>query len=154
MRRKITILSLMILTVSLQAQPRFTRSESAWMDTLTAAVKTDRMRTVRKAGTLRGDLPAIRSIASPLGEGDPLRWVQTMPGVSFGADGTSALYVRGGNIGNNLISLDGVPVYGYSHLLGLTTVIPQDAIDNVSPPRIYASILRPRALMGKGHMPL
>ena len=122
----------MILTVSLQAQPRFTRSESAWMDTLTAAVKTDRMRTVRKAGTLRGDLPAIRSIASPLGEGDPLRWVQTMPGVSFGADGTSALYVRGGNIGNNLISLDGVPVYGYSHLLGLTTVIPQDAIDNVT----------------------
>ncbi len=89
------------------------------------------MRTVRNAGTLRSDLPTIRGIVSPLGEGDPLRWVQTLPGVASGADGTSALYVRGGNIGNNLISLDGVPVYGYSHLLGLTTVISLDAIEEV-----------------------
>lgn len=101
------------------------------MDTLTAAVKTDRLRTVRNTGSLRSDLPGIRGIISPLGEGDPLRWVQTLPGVASGADGTSALYVRGGNLGNNLISLDGVPVYGYSHLLGLTTVIPQDAIEDV-----------------------
>lgn len=40
--------------------------------------------------------------------------------------------VRGGNSGNNLFSLDGVPVYGYSHLLGLTTAIPQSVMGSVS----------------------
>ena len=126
------ILLVALFSLPLVAQPHSVREDSAWVDTLTAAVKTDRMRTVRNAGTFRSDLPTIRGIVSPLGEGDPLRWVQTLPGVASGADGTSALYVRGGNMGNNLISLDGVPVYGYSHLLGLTTVIPQDAIDDVT----------------------
>lgn len=110
---------------------RPSRIESAWVDTLMAAVKTDRMRVVRDLGTLQSDLPAIRGIVSPLGEGDPLRWVQTLPGVASGADGTSALYVRGGNLGNNLFTLDDVPVYGYSHILGLTTVIPSEAIETV-----------------------
>ena len=35
-------------------------------------------------------------------------------------------------MGNNLFSLDGVPVYGYSHLFGITTIVPQSAIQNVS----------------------
>ena len=35
-------------------------------------------------------------------------------------------------MGNNLITLDGVPVYGYSHLLGLTTIIPQDVMSETS----------------------
>ena len=102
-----------------------------WVDTLAAAVKTD-WQTRENPGTLQSDMPRIRSIISPLGEGDPLRWVQTLPGVATGADGTSALYVRGGNLGNNLLTLDGVPVYGYSHLLGLTTVIPPEAVESVS----------------------
>lgn len=110
---------------------RPSRIESAWVDTLMAAVKTDRMRVVRNLGVLRSDLPSIRGIVSPLGEGDPLRWVQTLPGVASGADGTSALYVRGGNLGNNLFTLDDVPVYGYSHILGLTTIIPPDTIEDV-----------------------
>ncbi|MCR4570097.1 MAG: TonB-dependent receptor [Bacteroidales bacterium] len=105
--------------------------ESAWRDTLAPAIKTGHRRMAEGIGKLQGDLPAVRSVVSPLGEGDPLRWVQRLPGVATGADGSSALYVRGGNMGNNLITLDGVPVYGYSHLLGLTTVLPQEAIEGV-----------------------
>ena len=45
---------------------------------------------------------------------------------------SSAMYVRGGNMGNNLVTLDGVPVYGYSHLLGVTTVVPQSVIASAS----------------------
>lgn len=72
------------------------------------------------------------AVTSPLGEGDPLRWIQTLPGVMTGADGTNTVFVRGGNISGNLITIDGVPVYGYSHLLGLTTIISPDAISSVS----------------------
>lgn len=101
-------------------------------DTLTAAVKTDSRRVVESLGKLSTGLEGVRRVISPLGEGDPIRWAQGMPGVSTGADGTTAFYVRGGNMGNNLITLDGVPVYGYSHLLGLTTIIPQDVMSETS----------------------
>ena len=100
-------------------------------DSLQAAIKIDNRRVMTGPGKLQTGLEGMRNIVSPLGEGDPIHWAQAMPGVTTGADGSSAFYVRGGNLGNNLFSLDGIPVYGYSHLLGLTTVIPHDAIDKV-----------------------
>lgn len=107
--------------------------EAHLRDTLQASIKTDHSR----RNELRIDrhesvASYIRSVVSPLGEGDPIRWVQSLPGVSSGADGTTSFYVRGGNMGNNLITLDGIPVYGYSHLLGLTTVIPSEIIKSAS----------------------
>lgn len=101
-------------------------------DTLPASIVTGLRRIHLDAGYIQSTQEAIRASASPMGEGDPIRWIQYLPGVSTGADGTSASFVRGGNMGGNLVSIDGVPVYGYSHVLGLTTVIPNDAIESVS----------------------
>lgn len=119
-----TITFMLLLPVTLQAQEI--------SDTLSAAVKTGDRRVERRLGELRADTGGIRAVVSPLGEGDPIRWVQGLPGVTTGADGGSAVYVRGGNMGNNLFSIDGVQVYGQSHLLGLTTVVPQSVIGDVS----------------------
>ncbi|MBR1488712.1 MAG: TonB-dependent receptor [Bacteroidales bacterium] len=102
--------------------------QPAWRDTLQAAVKMDSRRVEQSLGRLQTGLEGIRQVVSPLGEGDPIRWAQGLPGVATGADGTTAMYVRGGGVGNNLFSLDGVPVYGYSHILGLTTIVPTWAI--------------------------
>ena len=66
--------------------------------------------------------------SSPLGEADPVKFIQTLPGVSSGMEGTSAYYVRGGNGANNITTLDGVPMYGAGHLLGLTTAYPSEII--------------------------
>lgn len=104
--------------------------EVAWRDTLQAAIKTDSRRIELSLGRLQTGLEGIRVVASPLGEGDPIRWAQGLPGVTTGADGTTAMYVRGGNSGNNLFSLDGVPVYGYSHILGLTTIVPTGMMES------------------------
>ena len=106
--------------------------EAAWRDTLKAAVKTDARRIEASLGRLHTGLEGMRGVISPLGEGDPTRWAQGLPGVATGADGTTSMYVRGGGSGNNLLSLDGVPVYGYSHILGLTTIIPTGAIESAS----------------------
>ena len=102
---------------------------AAWRDTLQAAVKTDTRRVEVSLCRLQTGLEGIRAVASPLGEGDPIRWAQGLPGVTTGADGTTAMYVRGGGSGNNLFSLDGVPVYGYSHILGLTTIVPTQVME-------------------------
>ncbi len=46
--------------------------------------------------------------------------------------GSSGLYVRGGGPDQNLILLDGVPVYNVNHLFGFFSVFNADAIKNVS----------------------
>ena len=73
-------------------------------------------------------IEAIKGIISPAGEGDAIKFIQTLPGVSTGAEGTSSYYVRGGNSGNNAVTLDGVPIYGISHLMGMTSTIPSEII--------------------------
>ena len=80
----------------------------------------------RDAGTRIIALPELRSMVAATGEADIIKYVQTLPGVSTGAEGSSAIYVRGGNIGSNLTTLDGVPLYGGSHLLGLSSAYPSD----------------------------
>ena len=124
MRKHFTLALMMFLgsAVMLYSQSSEVR------DTLSASLKVDSRKMARDIGEISADVAAIRGVVSPLGEGDAIKWAQSLPGVTTGADGSSAFYVRGGNMGNNLITLDGVPVYGYSHLLGLTTIIPSETM--------------------------
>ena len=79
-------------------------------DTLPPAIKTD-VRGRQKSVSERLVLPKDFSmLASPVGEGDFVKLVQTLPGVAIGSDGSSNYYVRGGNMGGNLQTLDGVPI--------------------------------------------
>ncbi len=56
------------------------------------------------------------------------KFIQTLPGVATGSDGSSSYYVRGGNMGGNVQTLDGVTIYGSPHLVGLTTAYPADIV--------------------------
>ena len=60
-----------------------------------------------------------------------LKALQLLPGVQSGGEGSSGLYVRGGSPDQNLILLDGTPVYNASHLFGFFSVFNADAIKNV-----------------------
>ncbi|XZF13800.1 carboxypeptidase-like regulatory domain-containing protein [Chitinophagaceae bacterium MMS25-I14] len=66
-----------------------------------------------------------------LGEHDVMRTLQQQTGVQSGMDGTSGILVRGGDPGQNLNLLDGVPLYYTDHLFGLTSVYNTDAIKSV-----------------------
>ena len=72
----------------------------------------------------------IKSIPALMGEVDVLKAVQLLPGVQS-SEGTSGFYVRGGSPDQNLILMDGVPVYNVSHIGGLFSVFNADAIKNV-----------------------
>ena len=67
-----------------------------------------------------------------LGEADLLKTLQLMPGVQAGMEGFSGLYVRGGGPDENLVLLDGIPVYNADHLLGIFSVFTPEAIKNVT----------------------
>ncbi|MEM6320979.1 MAG: TonB-dependent receptor, partial [Bacteroidota bacterium] len=62
------------------------------------------------------------------GEEDLVRTINLMPGVQTGTDGFGGFNVRGGSADQNLILLDGVPVYNASHLGGLFSIFNSSAI--------------------------
>ena len=75
-----------------------------------------------KIGTEEIYLKQLRNAPGIAGENDVVRAVQQMTGVQSGADGYGGFTVRGGNVDQNLILLDGVPVYNASHALGLYSI--------------------------------
>ena len=77
-------------------------------------------------------ISSIEKIPTILGENDVLKTLQLLPGVQGGTEGMNGVYVRGGSPDQNLVILDGVPVYNVSHLLGFLSVFNTDAIKNVS----------------------
>jgi outer membrane receptor for ferrienterochelin and colicin len=74
----------------------------------------------------------INKLPVLLGEKDLIKTLQLLPGVQSGSEGSSSFYVRGGGPDQNLILLDGVPVYNVNHLFGFFSVFNTDAIQNVT----------------------
>ncbi|MES2727000.1 MAG: TonB-dependent receptor [Bacteroidota bacterium] len=77
----------------------------------------------------------IKSIANiPVigGERDIIKVLQLMPGIKRGHDGSTGMFVRGGNSDQNLILMDEAPVYNASHLLGFFSIFNSDALKDVS----------------------
>ena len=74
----------------------------------------------------------IKAIPMIAGEVDILKALQRLPGVQSGSEGSAGLYVRGGGPDENLILLDGVPLYNVNHLMGFFSVFNADAIKNVT----------------------
>lgn len=77
-------------------------------------------------------LDRIRTASSLLGEADIIRLVGLMPGVDSGADGLGGMNVRGGSADQNLILLDGVPIYSAGHALGIFSVFNSNIIKNAT----------------------
>jgi hypothetical protein len=63
-----------------------------------------------------------------LGEADVMRAVEVLPGVVSTSDFSSAFNVRGGSADQNLILLDGFPIFNPFHLGGLFSVFNGDVI--------------------------
>ncbi len=71
---------------------------------------------------------AVTQTPSLGGESDIIRATYQLAGITTGADGLGGMHVRGGEVDQNLILFDGVPVYNPSHTLGLFSIFNTDAI--------------------------
>ena len=74
----------------------------------------------------------IKSIPTLMGEADVLKAIQLLPGVQNGSEGSAGLYVRGGGPDENLLLMDGVPLYNVNHMFGFFSVFNPDALKNVT----------------------
>jgi len=76
----------------------------------------------RELGTLNIPVKQLKNLPTITGEPDLLKAFQLMPGVQMGDEGSSGLYVRGGNPDQNLYLIDDVPLYYINHLGGFISV--------------------------------
>lgn len=73
-------------------------------------------------------LQAVPGVAEP----DVLRAVEVLPGVVSTSDFSAAFNVRGGAADQNLILLDGIPIYNPFHLGGLFSVFNSDFVESAT----------------------
>jgi hypothetical protein len=83
------------------------------------------------AGGVRVTRGALAALPA-LGEADVLRTVQLMPGVLARNDYTAGYNVRGGEADQNLVLLDGIPIYNPFHLFGLFGTFIDETVADVS----------------------
>src|SRR5690625_2422127 len=98
-------------------------------------VEAEKVRRIEEESRMsRNEVPVeqIQKLPALLGETDVLKTLQLLPGVQGGAEGTSGIFVRGGSIDQNLILVDGVPIFIPTHWLGIFSSFNSDAIKSVS----------------------
>jgi hypothetical protein len=102
------------------------------LETVTVSAKAaERQAEQTQMSAIEIPVAQIKSLPAFLGEVDVLKVLQLLPGVQSGNEGATGLYVRGGGPDQNLILLDGVPVYNASHLFGFFSVFNADAVNKV-----------------------
>ncbi|NNK63258.1 MAG: TonB-dependent receptor [Gemmatimonadetes bacterium] len=94
-----------------------------------AARSRERLRFEETAGASVRELSAddLRRVPG-VGEADPVRAVEVLPGVVSTSDFSSAFHVRGGSADQNLILLDGTPIFSPFHLGGFFSVFNADMV--------------------------
>lgn len=83
-------------------------------------------------GKIELSMATAKALPAFLGEVDPLKTLQLLPGVRNAGEGNAGFYVRGGGPDQNLILLDDAVVYNTGHLFGFFSVFNADAIKNVT----------------------
>ena len=66
------------------------------------------------------------------GEADIIKTLILQPGITTTGEGAGGFNVRGGNADQNLVLVDGAPLFNTSHLLGFYTSVSPDAVQDVS----------------------
>lgn len=75
---------------------------------------------------------SIKELPVLLGEADLIKSMVMMPGVQSVGEMSSGFNVRGGNTDQNLVLLNGAPVFNTTHMFGFFSMINPDAVEDVT----------------------
>ena len=73
----------------------------------------------------------IKNVPIVLGERDIMKVATTLAGIKTAGEGAAGFNVRGGKADQNLITLDGAPIYNTSHFLGFFSVFNSETIEDM-----------------------
>ncbi|GAB3225276.1 TonB-dependent receptor [Algoriphagus aestuariicola] len=83
-------------------------------------------------GATRLPMEELKLLPPLLGEVDVVKSMLLLPGVSTVGEGASGFNVRGGGVDQNLILMDGTPVFNPSHMFGFFSIFNQDAVNDAT----------------------
>ncbi|MBB4078695.1 hypothetical protein GGR28_001308 [Lewinella aquimaris] len=108
------------------------RAEISQLETVTVKASDISQRLDQpQMGVERLTIKDIEVLPVALGEVDVFRGLQLISGVNSAGEASNGLSIRGGTIDQNLILLDGAPIFTPTHLFGLFSVFTPDAIGGV-----------------------
>lgn len=73
----------------------------------------------------------VKNMPRLFGDADLVRTLTFLPGVSNGAEGNMGMYIRGGSPDQNMILMDGMPLYNSSHIMGFFSLFNAETIESV-----------------------
>ena len=82
-------------------------------------------------GVTQMNIKTIKKLPAIMGEVDILRSLQMLPGVTSVGEASNGVNIRGGSVDQNLILLDDAPIFNPTHLFGLFSVFPPDAVSGM-----------------------
>ena len=74
------------------------------------------------------ELSKLSMAPKMFGEMDIIKSITLLPGIHGEADGVGGFEVRGGNVYQNLVTVDGMTLYNPAHLMGIFSTFNEDAI--------------------------
>lgn len=72
-----------------------------------------------QGNALKFDMQGIKNLPNFLGTADPIKYLQTLPGINTNNELHSGLHIHGCDDYHNIVTINGAPIYYPNHLLGL-----------------------------------
>ncbi len=82
-------------------------------------------------GVSRISVETLKKLPAALGEVDLLRGLQMLPGVTSVGEAANGVNIRGGTTDQTLILIDDTPIFNPTHMFGLFSVFPTDAVNGL-----------------------
>ena len=103
------------------------QTDSSLLRTIDSTVVAARKRSspISVKAETKVDIEGLAKLPGILGSSDPLRFIRLLPSVQTGSEIDAGIHIQGCDHSHNLISIDGTPIYGASHLLGIFSVFNQ-----------------------------
>lgn len=126
------------------------------LDEEQAVIELDRLSAILPLALIRGDRqpgiiqtrglsvttidPEMAVYLPGVGEPDPIRTLQLLPGVSGALENSANLHIRGGAADENLVLYDGFTIYYLDHFYGVFSAFNTNAIKNI---RLHKGVVEP-----------
>ena len=85
-----------------------------------------------QVGNIQLDIAQLQKSPIVFGEPDIIKTLVLQPGVNTVGEGAGGFNVRGGRADQNLVLIDGAPIFNTSHLLGFFSNVSPDAVQEVN----------------------
>lgn len=85
-----------------------------------------------EVGVEKINISSFKMLPTAMGESDIMKSMILLPGVQSVGEGSAGFNVRGGSADQNLILLQGAPIYNASHFFGFFSAVNSDIIKDVT----------------------